>query len=141
MISTDGSWALSGSWDGTMRLWDLAGRQPTRRFVHHTKDILSVAFSMDNRQIISGGRDKVCPSSCTFKLQFLCCFIGVSTSSIFFLTMMEWDPDHQAVEHPGVLQVHHRQLLNQRGWSQRVGELCALLAICPEPGHRFLRLG
>mmetsp|Transcript_2417 Transcript_2417/g.3415 ORF Transcript_2417/g.3415 Transcript_2417/m.3415 type:complete len:335 (+) Transcript_2417:34-1038(+) len=58
MISTDGSWALSGSWDGTMRLWDLAGRQPTRRFVHHTKDILSVAFSMDNRQIISGGRDK-----------------------------------------------------------------------------------
>lgn len=60
MISTDGSWALSGSWDGTMRLWDLAGRQPTRRFVHHTKDILSVAFSMDNRQIISGGRDKVC---------------------------------------------------------------------------------
>lgn len=30
----------------------------TRRFVGHTKDVLSVAFSADNRQIVSGARDK-----------------------------------------------------------------------------------
>ena len=30
----------------------------TRRFVGHTKDVLSVAFSADNRQIVSGSRDK-----------------------------------------------------------------------------------
>jgi WD40 repeat protein len=30
----------------------------TRRFVGHTKDVLSVAFSSDNRQIVSGSRDK-----------------------------------------------------------------------------------
>lgn len=29
----------------------------TRRFVGHTKDVLSVAFSADNRQIVSGSRD------------------------------------------------------------------------------------
>merc|ERR1712183_798878 len=29
-----------------------------RRFVGHTKDVLSVAFSVDNRQIVSGSRDK-----------------------------------------------------------------------------------
>lgn len=29
----------------------------TRQFVGHTKDILSVAFSADNRQIVSGSRD------------------------------------------------------------------------------------
>jgi len=29
----------------------------TRRFVGHTKDVLSVAFSTDNRQIVSGSRD------------------------------------------------------------------------------------
>ncbi len=29
----------------------------TRRFVGHTKDVLSVAFSADNRQIVSGARD------------------------------------------------------------------------------------
>jgi len=30
----------------------------TRRFVGHSKDVLSVAFSGDNRQIISASRDK-----------------------------------------------------------------------------------
>lgn len=30
----------------------------TRQFVGHTKDVLSVAFSADNRQIVSGSRDK-----------------------------------------------------------------------------------
>ncbi|KAJ3587270.1 hypothetical protein NHX12_010868 [Muraenolepis orangiensis] len=30
----------------------------TRHFVGHTKDVLSVAFSADNRQIVSGSRDK-----------------------------------------------------------------------------------
>lgn len=73
VISSDGQFALSGSWDGTLRLWELAtGKrclcelvpcvypigQTTRRFVGHTKDVLSVAFSADNRQIVSGSRDK-----------------------------------------------------------------------------------
>ena len=49
---------LSGSWDGTLRLWELATGTTTRRFVGHTKDVLSVAFSVDNRQIVSGSRDK-----------------------------------------------------------------------------------
>ncbi|KAI5063316.1 hypothetical protein GOP47_0021863 [Adiantum capillus-veneris] len=30
----------------------------TRRFVGHTKDVLSVAFSVDNRQIVSASRDR-----------------------------------------------------------------------------------
>jgi len=57
-ISSDGQFALSGSWDGTLRLWDLNLGQTTRRFIGHTKDVLSVAFSADNRQIVSGSRDK-----------------------------------------------------------------------------------
>ncbi|GMT24922.1 hypothetical protein PFISCL1PPCAC_16219, partial [Pristionchus fissidentatus] len=58
VISSDGMFALSGSWDKTLRLWDLQTGQTTRRFVSHTKDVLSVAFSADNRQIVSGSRDK-----------------------------------------------------------------------------------
>lgn len=58
VMSSDGQFALSGSWDGTLRLWDLATGETTRRFVGHTKDVLSVAFSADNRQIVSGSRDK-----------------------------------------------------------------------------------
>jgi len=57
-ISSDGQFALSGSWDGTLRLWDLSTGTTTRNFYDHTKDVLSVAFSADNRQIVSGSRDK-----------------------------------------------------------------------------------
>eukprot|EP00850_Spirogloea_muscicola_P026201 SM006054S19560 [mRNA] locus=s6054:1:450:- [translate_table: standard] len=58
VISSDGQFALSGSWDGTLRLWDLNTGTTTRRFVGHQKDVLSVAFSTDNRQIVSGSRDR-----------------------------------------------------------------------------------
>jgi len=57
-VSSDGKFALSGSWDGTLRLWDLTSGETTRRFVGHTKDVLSVAFSANNRHIVSGSRDK-----------------------------------------------------------------------------------
>merc|ERR1711966_195355 len=57
-ISSDGLFALSGSWDGTLRLWDICTGRTTRRFVGHSKDVLSVAFSVDNRQIVSASRDK-----------------------------------------------------------------------------------
>jgi len=57
-ISSDGQFALSGSWDGTLRLWDLNTGTTTRNFYGHTKDVLSVAFSADNRQIVSGSRDR-----------------------------------------------------------------------------------
>jgi len=58
VISRDGHFALSASWDGEIRLWDLSNGTTHRRFVGHEKDITSVAFSADNRQIVSGSRDK-----------------------------------------------------------------------------------
>lgn len=58
VMSSDGQFALSGSWDKTLRLWDLSTSKTTRMFKGHTKDVLSVAFSADNRQIVSGSRDR-----------------------------------------------------------------------------------
>jgi guanine nucleotide-binding protein subunit beta-2-like 1 protein len=58
VLSSDGQFALSASWDKTMRLWDLNTGVTARTFQGHTKDVFSVAFSGDNRQIVSGSRDK-----------------------------------------------------------------------------------
>lgn len=57
-LSSDGAHCLTGSWDSTLRLWNLSTGKTTHRFVSHTKDVLSVAFSADNRQVMSGGRDR-----------------------------------------------------------------------------------
>lgn len=51
VLSLDAQYCLSGSWDGTLRLWDLKNGSCTRTFVGHRKDVLSVAFSVDNRQV------------------------------------------------------------------------------------------
>jgi guanine nucleotide-binding protein subunit beta-2-like 1 protein len=58
VISSDGQFALSGSWDNTLRLWDIQAGTTARRFVGHTKEVLAVAFSADNRQIVSASRDR-----------------------------------------------------------------------------------
>ena len=58
VISSGGQFALTGSWDGTLRLWQIATGATTRTFVGHSKDVLSVSFSPDNRQIVSASRDR-----------------------------------------------------------------------------------
>ncbi|GAB2265359.1 hypothetical protein Dimus_000421 [Dionaea muscipula] len=57
-LTKEDKFALSGSWHGELRLWDLAAGTTARRFVGHTKDVFSVAFSIDNRQIVSASRDR-----------------------------------------------------------------------------------
>lgn len=57
-ISQDGAYAISASWDKTLRLWDLNEGVTLQRFVGHSADVLSVSFSPDNRQIVSAGRDR-----------------------------------------------------------------------------------
>uniref|UniRef100_T1GSH8 Small ribosomal subunit protein RACK1 n=1 Tax=Megaselia scalaris TaxID=36166 RepID=T1GSH8_MEGSC len=48
VLSSDGNYALSDSWDKTLRLGDLATGKTTRRIEEYTKDVLSVAFSAGN---------------------------------------------------------------------------------------------
>lgn len=57
-LSQDSRYALSSSWDHSLRLWNLKQGKTIQRFESHSKDVLTAAFSVDNRQIFSGGRDK-----------------------------------------------------------------------------------
>jgi guanine nucleotide-binding protein subunit beta-2-like 1 protein len=57
-LSSDSRFALSSSWDGTIRLWNLAAAETRKTLFGHTKDVMTVAFSPDNRQIASGSIDK-----------------------------------------------------------------------------------
>lgn len=57
-VSSDGLFVLSGSWDKTLRLWELSTGTSVKTFIGHTSDVFSVAFSSDNRQVVSAGRDK-----------------------------------------------------------------------------------
>lgn len=41
-----------------MRLWNLETGKTTATFIGHTNDVMSCAFSPDNRLIVSGSRDK-----------------------------------------------------------------------------------
>jgi hypothetical protein len=56
-FSPDGRWALTGSWDKTARLWEVATGRELRRFEGHSDVVVSVAFSPDGRWSLTGGRD------------------------------------------------------------------------------------
>jgi WD40 repeat protein len=57
VISPDGRSALSGSDDGTLKLWDLAAGKELRSFAGHMHRVNSVAISPDGRSALSGSGD------------------------------------------------------------------------------------
>ena len=57
-LTADGAYALSASWDKTLRLWDVATGETYQRFVGHKSDVMSVDIDKKASMIISGSRDK-----------------------------------------------------------------------------------
>ena len=53
----DDSQILSGSYDGTIKLWNTKTGSEIRTFSGHSGPVMSVKFSPDGKQILSGSRD------------------------------------------------------------------------------------
>ena len=57
-FSPDGKRIVSGSWDGTLRIWDADTGQPLGApLTGHTDAVYGVAFSPDGTRIVSGSAD------------------------------------------------------------------------------------
>jgi WD40 repeat protein len=57
-FSPDGRTVASGSYDKTVKLWDVASGREFRTLTGHTNRVTSVAFSPDGRTVASGSYDK-----------------------------------------------------------------------------------
>ena len=57
-FSPDGSLFASGSYDKTVRLWDMATGELKRTLTGHTETVDSVTFSPDGKLLASGSWDK-----------------------------------------------------------------------------------
>jgi len=57
-FSPDGKYALSGSSDNTIKLWEVNTGRELRSFDRHTAEVNSVAFSSDGKYALSGSTDK-----------------------------------------------------------------------------------
>jgi WD40 repeat protein len=55
--SPDGRFVATGSWDRTLRVWDLNTGREKSRLSGHSRSIWTVAFSPDSKKVLSGGED------------------------------------------------------------------------------------
>ncbi len=74
----DNPMLVSGSWDGTLKIWDLKTYQEIRTLSGHKGYIYSVAVSADAKHIISGGADDIVKLWCFHTGKLLSCFKGHS---------------------------------------------------------------
>jgi WD40 repeat protein len=49
---------ISGSWDKTVKIWQISTKSEITSLVGHTDSVSSVAISDDTELIVSGSKDK-----------------------------------------------------------------------------------
>lgn len=57
-FSADARTALSGSFDTTLKLWEVATAKELRTLRGHSEPVFAVAYAPDGRTALSGSKDK-----------------------------------------------------------------------------------
>ena len=57
-ISPDGQTFVSGSWDNTIKIWNLHTGELIRTLIGHSSSVQSVAITPDGQTLVSGSNDK-----------------------------------------------------------------------------------
>ncbi|NJN18610.1 MAG: hypothetical protein HC822_21315 [Oscillochloris sp.] len=57
-FSADGTLAISGAWDRSVRIWDVSSGEELQRLIGHSQAVKSVALSADNQLVLSGSDDR-----------------------------------------------------------------------------------
>lgn len=83
-VSPDSTEFVSGSADGTVRLWNIANGSQVHCFEGHTDEVWAVAVSPDGRTALSGGRDRTIRLWDLEKLEQLCRF-GPQEDPVFIV--------------------------------------------------------
>ena len=99
-LNSDNTKLVSGSWDKTVRLWDLPTSKSEVLFKGHTKDVLCVGFSHDERLIFSGAMDNSLKYWNTKgELKYECnqfngwvsCILNIQKGKQNFIAVGSWD--------------------------------------------------
>ena len=99
-LNSDSTKLVSGSWDKTIRLWDIPSSKSEKIFKGHTKDVLCIAFSHDERLIFSGGMDNTLKYWNTKgELRFdnnqfrgwVSCILNISKGKTNYIAVGSWD--------------------------------------------------
>ncbi|MBI3269545.1 MAG: protein kinase [Planctomycetes bacterium] len=57
VLTADGRWALAGTTENTVHLWDLSTGKCEKKFEGHRKDVLAMTLSPDGKRLLTGSED------------------------------------------------------------------------------------